>query len=151
VSWRAIIINKEIYSKPIEPEAVGGLGEIKINLFLPPTDIPKSVYVELDKKADAFRIKFQYSLEEKGRVLFSNDQASFSIGEQTGKPLLIEIKRIVLDKINKISLTNFIKKDLENFISSSLGEIHDLRKRANVNRVKEFLTQQAPELAGAMA
>lgn len=152
MAWRAISINKEIYNKPVDaPEEIKRMGVVKIKLFLPPTDRPNCVSAEHDKKNGIFKIKFQYSILEKGRYLFVNDQASLLIGEQSGKPLMIEIKKIEEDTINEIHLTNFIRQDLEKFITDKLDALRDFRQKVNMQRMKEFLESQAPDLAKAVA
>jgi hypothetical protein len=152
MTWRAISINKEIYNKAIDaPEEIKKMGVVKIKLFLPPSDVPNCVISEHDRKNGIFKIKFQYVIQEKGRYLFSNDQASLLIGEQSGKPIVIEIKKIDEDKINEIHLTNFIRKDLEKFIADNIGGIQDLRQKTNIERTKEFLESQASDLVKATA
>lgn len=152
MSWRAISINKEIYNRAVDaPEEIRQMGKVRINLFLPPTDIPESVVAEHDKNTDTFRIRFQYSLSEKGVYLFINEQASLKIGQQSGKPLEIEIKNIHKEKIDKIQLTNFLRKDLESLISGKLLEVGDLRRKTNLERTQEFINEKASDLAEANA
>lgn len=150
MTWRAISINKEIYNKPVDaPEEIRQMGAVKINLFLPPTDIPK--FVRAEQGNNSFVIKFVYSLPEKGKFLFSNDQANFLVGEESGKPLAIEIKNVRENKIDKIELTHFIRNDLDNFISSKLPALQQLRQRANVERAQEFLRSQTSDLVSTTA
>jgi hypothetical protein len=146
MSFRHLSINKEIYSKPIKkPRELKS--RMNISLYLPPTDIPEAILALYEKNIDSFKIKFQYSILEKGKYLFSNKQAKFLIGEKSGKPLMIEIKDIKKNNIDEIHIKNFIEKNLEGFIEEKLSEILDLRQKTNIERVKEVLTDNASDLA----
>ena len=63
---RAISINKELYNRPLDsPEEIKKMKKMKIELFLPPGDIPQFIYPKYNEKEDNLIIEFKYMDEEK--------------------------------------------------------------------------------------
>jgi len=146
---RAISINKELYNRPLDsPEEIKKMKKMKIELFLPPGDIPQFIYPKYNEKEDNLIIEFKYMDEEKERELFNRENVRFIIGEYSGKPLKIEIRNIKKENITRIELTNKIGS-INKLIEENITKTRDLRLRekSNLSFAGEILSQNANELA----
>lgn len=143
---RAISINKELYNQPLDsPEEIKKMRKMKIELYLPPSDIPQFIYPEYKEKEDNLIIEFKYMDKEKEKELFDRENVRFTIGEFSGKPLKIEIRNIKKENINRIELINKIGS-INKLIEENITKIRDLREKSNLSIAREILSQNANEL-----
>jgi len=134
-----------------DPEEVSKREKVDIKLFLPPSDVPKSIDHKYDKEKDLLKIVFRYWMGEKEVKLFEKNNIKLFIGFSSGKPLRIEIERVRENNIDQIQLKNIISKDLSQLIETRLKEVTDLRKRTNLRYADEILQESAEELAQSVA
>jgi hypothetical protein len=148
MAWRAIAIKEEIYNKPLDTseEALKSRG-IKVELYLPPTDVPQYICSEYDKERDLFCIVFKYTNSEREKELFNQENSRFLIGSQSGKPLRIELSDIVKRGIDQVKLVNIIKEDISRLIESNICQSQHLRERTNLQCAGQVLKVSASELA----
>lgn len=145
---RAISINKELYNQPLDsPEEIKKMKKMKIELFLPPSDIPQFIYPEYKEKEDNLIIEFKYMDKEKEKELFNRENVRFIIGEYSGKPLKIEIHNIKKENINRIELINKISSGLNRLLEDNIAKIKDLREKSNLSIAKQVLNENAEKLA----
>jgi len=147
MSYKMIWVKKSIYDKPIENDDK----KVDIKLYLPPTDVPDNVKADFDASTESFIITFQYTVNETGKILFDNPEASMEVGKKTGKPLVIRVKNILSEKITQIELTKIIQTKVENQIIENYSKVSDLRQKGNLEKTKDFLNQQVGELVSAAA
>ncbi len=149
MEWRAVHFNHEIYLKPMDvAEEMQERGKVNIKLFLPPSDVPKSIYHKYNKGQDLFQIVFRYWTEEKETKLFDKDGARLFVGTSSGKLLRIEIEGIRKNNVDIIQLKNIITKNLRETIESKIDKLSDIRKRANLRCADQILERSADELVG---
>ena len=152
MEWRAIHFDRKIYQKPMDAsEEMKEFAKVDIKLFLPPSDVPKSIDHKYDKEKDLFQIAFRYWTEEKEVQLFEKDNMRFFVGSSSGKPLRIEIEEVRKNNIDEIKLKNIIINNLRQVIEKIIGKLPDLRKRENLRCADQVLEQSADELAQSVA
>ena len=148
MTWRAISINREIYNKAMDnSNETTKIKNLKIELYLPPADIPQAVDAAQDKNKDIFTIYFQYTNSEKEKELFDQDNIKLVIGDQSGKPLRIEIRNIIKEQISQVKLTNIIRNDIGRLIESRINNVADGREKANLRCTEEVLKESADKIA----
>ncbi|MBW7957432.1 MAG: hypothetical protein H3C68_06010 [Deltaproteobacteria bacterium] len=143
---RAIVVNKELYNKPI---ADLHKTRVRIKLYLPPSDIPKTISPNYNKNEDRLTITFDYIDSEKEKELLNRDGIKLIVGVYSGKPLRIEISNIKKERIDNVKLTNIIESEIGKLIDSKKSELEGAREKANLSFAEELLKSNAGILAQA--
>jgi len=151
MTFRAIEINKSIYDKAVDSsQETIKKSQVNIKLFLPPSDVPQYISPNYDANKDIFCINFKYPDQEKEKKIFNTIEADLIIGEESGKPIRIEIKNVKAHNINTIALTNIIGQDIPQLIQQHLNKIKDLREKSNLINTQAVLVEKAQEIAKEM-
>ena len=71
---RTMSVNKEVYKRPLDSSGEAEKTKrMKIELYLPPSDIPQLIIPSYTSNEDILVIKFEYIGSEKGRELFKHE------------------------------------------------------------------------------
>ena len=144
---RAIAIDKSIFTRPLEEKGDHERAEkFRIQLFLPPTDIPSHIESTYDQRTDIFTIGFKYTQEEPMEKIIDHDDYSLIVGKLSGKAMMITIKNAKQRNIQEIVLERIIKHDIAEIISKNLSYKDKVRERENLIRASETIQKSAQEL-----
>ncbi len=121
-------------------------GQIHVNIYVSPYDIPESVYGEIDEERGTFTIRFNYIQHEPSRLEQYGpphvDAVRLRVGKNSGRLHAIEMKLADLDATS-------LRVDMaraENAIDRYLGRLSGEHPSANIGIAKGILRDHAAEL-----
>lgn len=141
----AILVDKEIYNKPISDVQRPATEEVqgtraRIKLYLPPSDIPKTISPVYNESEDSLTISFEYIDTEKEKELINRDGVKLIAGFYSGKPIRIRIGNVKGIDSSRI-------KELITHVESIKLYVEGGRRKANLDLAEEFLKINACSFA----